>query len=316
MSTRPFRFGLVAYDGPADVARWRELARRAEASGYSSLLLGDHVVQFLPFGGTSPMLALADAAAVTTTLRVGTAMLANDYRHPALVAKEAATLDVLSDGRLELGIGAGWLQADYQALGIPYDPTAARVDRLAEAVRVIKSAWAGDPFDFTGEHYAIRDYTGLPRPVQNPHPPVVIGGGTPRVLRTAGELADIVGIHVSTARSGAEERAAETSEDQLLRKLEWIRAGAGPRYAELELQMTVFTLIVTDQPEEVARQAAARQGVDVGEVARSVMSLVGTVDSVCDELRRRRAAWGVSYVTVDAAMCEVFAPVVARLAGT
>jgi probable F420-dependent oxidoreductase len=316
VNTRPFRFGLVAYDGPADVIRWRELARRAEAMGYCSLLLGDHVVQFLPFGGASPMLALADAAAVTKTLRVGTAMLANDYRHPALVAKEAATLDVLSGGRLELGIGAGWLQADYQALGIPYDPTPTRVDRLAEAVRVIMLAWAGEPFDFKGEHYSLHDYQGLPKPVQSPHPPVVIGGGTPRVLRTAGALADIVGIHTSTADSGPEGRTAEAREERLLRKLEWIRSGAGPRFAELELQMTVFTLIVADKPEEAARQAAARQGAGVKDVAGSVMSLVGTVDSVCDELRRRREVWGVSYITVDAAMCEVFAPVVARLAGT
>jgi probable F420-dependent oxidoreductase len=316
VSTSPFRFGLVAYDGPADPAHWRELARRAEALGYSSLLLGDHLVQFLPFGGASPLLALAYAAAVTTTLRVGTAMLANDYRHPALVAKEAATLDVVSDGRLELGIGAGWLRADYQALGITLNPTSTRVDRLSEAVRVIKLAWAGESFDFVGEHYSVRGYQGLPRPVQNPHPPVVIGGGTPRVLRTAGELADIVGIHVSTADKGGQNRTAETSEGRLLQKLEWIRAGAGPRFTELELQMTVFTLIVANQPEEAAREAAARSGADVGEVARSVMSLVGTVDSICDELRRRREVWGVSYVTVDAAMCEVFAPVVARLAGT
>jgi probable F420-dependent oxidoreductase len=315
-SPRPFRFGLVAYDGPADVVRWRELARRAEALGYSSLLLGDHVMQFLPFGGASPMLALADAAAVTTKLRVGTAMLANDYRHPALVAKEAATLDLLSEGRLELGIGAGWLQADYQALGIPYDPASTRIDRLAEAVRVIKLAWAEEPFDFKGEHYTLRDYQGLPKPVQRPGPPLVIGGGTPRVLRTAGGLADIVGIHVSTSAAGAENRAAEASEHRLLRKLEWIRSGAGPRFAALELQMTVFALIVANRPEEAARQAAARHHAGLEELARSVMSLVGTVDSVCDELRRRRDVWGVSYVTVDAAMCEVFAPVVARLAGT
>jgi probable F420-dependent oxidoreductase len=316
MSTRPFRFGLVAYDGPADVQRWRELARRAEGLGYSTLLLGDHVVQFLPFGGSAPLLALADAAAATTTLRVGTAMLANDYRHPALVAREAATLDVLTNGRFELGIGAGWLRSDYETLGIPYEPASTRVDRLAEAVRLIKLGWAGEPFDFAGEHYAIRDYRGLPRPVQRPHPPVVIGGGTARILRTAGELADIVGIHVSTATTRPEERTEDASEERFHRKLKWVRAGAGDRFAALELQMAVFTLLISDNPQEAVRHEAARRGVAAAEVSGSVMSLIGTVEGVCDELRRRRASWGVSYVTVDATMCDVFAPVVARLAGT
>ena len=316
MSTRPFRFGLVAYDGPGDVHRWRELARRAEGLGYSTLLMGDHVVEFLPFGGSAPMLALADAAAATTTLRVGTAMLANDYRHPALVAREAATLDVLSNGRFELGIGAGWLRSDYETLGIAYDPASTRVDRLAEAVRLIRLGWAGEPFDFAGEHYSIQDYRGLPRPVQRPYPPVVIGGGTARILRTAGELADIAGIHVSTATAGPEERAEDASEDRLHRKLEWVRAGAGDRFTAVELQMTVFTLLISDDPEEAVRHAAARRGVAAAEIRGSVMSLIGTVDGVCDELRRRRELWGVSYVTADATMCDVFAPVVARLAGT
>jgi probable F420-dependent oxidoreductase len=316
VSARPFRFGLVAYDGPADVQRWRELARRAEGLGCSTLLLGDHVVDFLPFGGAAPLLALADAAAATTTLRVGTAMLANDYRHPALVAKEAATLDVLSNGRFELGMGAGWLRSDYESLGIACDPTSIRIDRLAEAVRLIKLSWVGEPFNFVGNHYSIHGYRGLPQPVQRPHPPVLIGGGTEKILRTAGELADIVGIHVSTAHAGRHEKAQDAGEDRLRQKLKWVRAGAGDRFPELELQMTVFTLLVSDDPGEAVRHEAVRRGVTAGEISGSVMSLVGTVDGVCEELHRRRDLWGISYVTVDATRCDVFAPVISRLAGT
>jgi probable F420-dependent oxidoreductase len=316
MSDRPFRFGLVVYDGPADVGRWRELAQRAEGLGYSTLLMGDHVGQFLPFGGSAPLLALADAAAATANLRVGTAMLANDYRHPALVAREAATIDVLTDGRFELGIGAGWLESDYQALGVPYDPAPTRIDRLAEAVRLMKLGWAGEVFDFAGEYYSVRDYRGLPRPIQRPHPPVAIGGGTSRILRKAGELADIVGVHVSTRSKGPQERARDLSEERLHQKLAWIRVGAGDRFSALELQMTVFTLLISHDPQEAVRRAAAQRAAAAAEITGSVMSLVGTVDSVCDELRRRRELWGVSYVTVDAASCDAFAPVVARLNGS
>jgi probable F420-dependent oxidoreductase len=277
--------------------------------------MGDHVGQFLPFGGSAPMLALADAAAATTDLRVGTAMLANDYRHPLLVAREAATIDVLSGGRFELGLGAGWLESDYRSLGIAFDSASIRIDRLSEAVRLIKLGWAGEPFDYSGVHYSVQNYRGLPQPIQHPHPPVVIGGGTPRILRLAGGLADIVGVHVSTRSTGSE-RIREVSEERLLEKLGWIRAGAGERYSALELQMTVFNLLVSRDPVEALRRSAEEKGVAEEEIANSVMSLVGTVDGICDELRRRRDRWGVSYVTVDSSLCDAFAPVVQRLSGS
>ena len=188
--TRPFRFG-VQTSGPADAHGWREHARQVEALGYSTLYMPDHFV------GTAlaPMVAVSVATAVTDTLRIGTLVLGNDYKHPTVVAKEAATLDVLSEGRLELGIGAGWMTADYTALDLAYASHRTRIERLGEAIEVVKRCWADGPFDFAGEHYTIREYDALPKPVQQPRPPILVGGGGKRVLTLAGKEADIVGIN-------------------------------------------------------------------------------------------------------------------------
>jgi probable F420-dependent oxidoreductase len=192
---RRFRFGIQLSHaaGPAD---WAELARKAEDLGYSSLQLPDH------FGAQfSPAPALAAAAGATRDLRLGTLVLDNDYRHPVVTAKDMATVDLLSDGRVELGIGAGWMASDYDQSGIGMDPAGVRVDRLAEAVTVLKGLFGPGPFSFEGEHYTIRDLDGQPKPAQDPHPPFVLGGGAPRMLRLAGREADIVGINPAL-RSG------------------------------------------------------------------------------------------------------------------
>lgn len=249
------------------------------------------------------------------TLRFGTAVLGNDYRHPAVLAKDAATLDVVSGGRLELGIGAGWLREDYEALGLDYAAPRVRIDRLAEALTVIKACWTGDPFDFSGEHYAIRTYAARPMPAQKPRPPIIVGGGSPRVLRLAGAEADIVGIHPSTAKS---DFVTDTQEEPTCRKLEWIREGAGARFGELELMMACEGA-VTSRRDTAALRTAADLGAPaatVEEVVASAIVLIGTVEEICETLERRREQWGVSYVVIDAAAYEGFAPVVARLAGT
>ncbi len=198
MGTRhEFRFGVQASTGRSG-DEWVEQARRIEGLGYSTLFMPDHFVDT----DLAPMVALSFAAAATTTLRIGMLVLGNDHKHPAVAAKEAATLDVLSGGRLEFGLGAGWMTADYRALGLPYDSHGTRIARLAEALTVVKGVWGAGPFDFAGEHYTIAGYDGLPQPRQQPRPPILVGGGGPKVLRLAGREADIVGINPNL-RAGA-----------------------------------------------------------------------------------------------------------------
>src|SRR5215203_1333818 len=194
---RKFRFG-VQTQGAENAAAWREQARRIEDLGYSTLFMPDHFVDTR----FAPMVAISVAAAVTTTLRIGMLVLGNDYKHPAVVAKESATLDVLSDGRLELGIGAGWMITDYEQLGMQYDSAGTRIERLAEAIDVIKGSFGEGAFTYDGKHYRIKGYDGLPKPVQQPRPPLLVGGGGPKVLRLAGREADIVGINPNL-REGA-----------------------------------------------------------------------------------------------------------------
>jgi probable F420-dependent oxidoreductase len=309
---RPFRFG-VQVGNALPGAEWRDQARRIEGLGYSSLLMPDHFVDT----DFAPMVALSVAAAATTTLRIGMLVLGNDYKHPAVVAKEAATLDVLSGGRLEFGLGAGWMKADYAALGLPYDAPGTRIERLAEALSVVRGAWADGPLDFSGEHYAIADYDGMPKPVQRPHPPVTMGGGGPRMLRLAGAEADIVGINpnLRAGEIGAD-AARDTLGDATARKVAWVREGAGERFAALELQIRYFVAAITDDRQALAEALAPGFGVPPDQALSSGTALVGTVDEVCDTLLARREEWGVSYVVLGDDTYEAFAPVVARLAGT
>jgi probable F420-dependent oxidoreductase len=304
-SIRPFRFGISVYESFNQADELLDLARRAESVGYSSVLVGDHLVEYDP----PSIVALAWAAAQTETLRFGTLVLGNDFRHPAVLAKDAAQLDIVSGGRFELGLGAGWLRGDYDALGLTYDEPRVRVDRLAEALTIIKSCWAGEPFEFSGEHYTIGDYAA--RPARNPPPPIIVGGGSPRVLRLAGQEADIVGIHPSTARS---DFVTDTQEERTLKKIEWVREGAGARFDELEL-MVAFDGAITDDREAAAAGFAADAGASIADTLASTALLIGSVEEVCEDLRARREALGISYVVFGWKEYEEFAPVVERLAG-
>jgi probable F420-dependent oxidoreductase len=309
---KPFRFGVHAAS-PESAVGWREQARRIEALGYSTLFMPDHYV------GTplAVMPALAFAAEATTTLRIGMLVLGNDYKHPAVTAKEAATLDVLSDGRLEFGLGAGWMTADYEALGLPYDSAGIRIARLEEALHVVKGAWAPGPFSFSGTHYEIRDYDAVPKPVQQPHPPILIGGGGPKVLRFAGRVADIVGINPNL-RAGeiGVDAARDSLEELTTQKIGWVREGAGDRFDEIELQIRYQLTAITDDARGLAEQLAPMFGITADEALASSVVLAGTVDHVCDTLVQRRKQWGASYVVVGGDAFDAFAPVVARLAGT
>ncbi len=201
-SPRPFRF-LAGFQAVVDPATLAETARRAESIGFSTLVIPDHLIEQL-----SPVPALAIVAAATTTLRIGTFVVNNDLRHPAVLAQEMASLDVLSDGRLEIGIGAGWNRPEYDAIGLPFEPVATRVERLAESVTVLKGLFGDGPFTFQGRHYAITDHDGQPKPVQKPHPPLLIGGGGRRTLSLAArEAASWVSLRASCPVSGSSRAA-------------------------------------------------------------------------------------------------------------
>jgi len=240
---RPFRFAVTASHG-RDAAAWVALARHAEELGYSALLVPDHLGQQL-----APIAAIATAAAATTTLRVGGFVFANDFRHPLILAREAATLDLLSDGRLELGLGAGWRTADYRQLGIPYDAPGRRIDRLAEASSLVKRLLAGETVTHAGPHFQLGSARVWPRPVQQPHPPIIMGGGGPRMLRLAAREADIVGFIPQFSQRGRP-ILTDVTEAALDRKVAIVRAAAGQRFDNLELNLFIVDagLIGSGQP--------------------------------------------------------------------
>ena len=306
-----FRFG-IQHSGPTDRGSWRDFARRLEDLGYSTLTCADHLDdQF------APIPALTAAAAATSELRLGTMVLANDFRHPVVAAKDAATLDLISDGRLELGIGAGWMTTDYRSTGIPLDRSGTRIDRLAEAVTVVKGLLGPGPFDHTGEHYRITGLDGRPDPVQRPHPPIVIGGGGPRVLALAGREADIVGINVDLRAGVIDERAGPNgTRAETDRKVAIVLEAAGERADELELQVRVHIAAVSDDRTTMAHALAPALGIEPDAALESPHALVGTVDQICDQLVERRERWGFSYLGLSSDTVDAFAPVVARLAGT
>jgi probable F420-dependent oxidoreductase len=309
---RKFRFGVQS-GGASSAREWQERARKVEALGYSTLFMPDHFID-TPF---APMVGIAMAAEATETLRVGTMVLGNDYKHPAVVAKEFATLDLLSDGRVEAGIGAGWMRVDYEALSLPYDRAGVRIDRLAEALAVLKGAWGPEPFSFDGEHYTIKDYDGIPKPVQQPHPPVFVGGGGRKLLTLAAREADIIGF-TPAARAGeiTTDQVRETLPATWTEKFAWVREAAGDRFDDLELQIRYFFAAITDDRRGLADAAAPAFGISADEALESGVALVGTVDECCDQLARRREEWGVSYIAVGDDQYEAFAPVVSRLVGT
>lgn len=313
MKARPFRFGVqvsAAADGPA----WAEQARHIEALGYSTLWIPDHFDD-----QWGPLVALTAAALATTTLLVGPLVLDNDYRHPGVVAREMATLDVVSGGRLELGIGAGWMRTDYERHGLVFDPPALRIDRLAEAVAVIKALWSderGDA-DFDGTHYSLHGAKRRPRPVQRPRPRLLLAGGGRRMLSLAAREADIVGFNASLAAGEVGPAVARQALAPRFReRVAWVREAAGDRFDDLELQCHTFVCLVGADRVKVAEMMAGSFGVTPEEALEVPIALVGTVDELCDTLRRHREEYGFSYWAIPAGSYEAFAPVVERLAGT
>ena len=319
---RPFRFALQAFEA-ATPQSWFDTARRTEALGYGTLFTTDHHFgpgEIAQASGhrpvdVAPIAAMTMAAAVTTTLRIGCRVFCVDYHHPAVLAKELATVDFLSGGLLEAAIGAGWVQAEYEGLGIPMDGAGVRIARMAEAVGVFRAHWAGEPLNISGDHLRVSGFSGTPKPVQD-RIPIMIGGGSPKVLRLAGQLADVVSFNFNNAAGKlGPNSVTSATEAQTLEKIRWVREGAGSRFDDLELEIGAYFIAVTDDPASAAAGLGARFGVTAEEILAHPHALIGTVDSICETLRRRRETLGISCITVAQRHVEEFAPVVARLAG-
>jgi probable F420-dependent oxidoreductase len=305
-----FRFAVQEHHA-ADARDWRDKARRAESLGYSALYLPDHFS-----GQPGPIAALMAAADATTTLRIGSLVFDNDYRHPVVLAKEAATLDLLSGGRLDFGLGAGWLTSDYEKSGIPLDTAGTRIERMEEGLKVIKGLWAGGDFSFSGKHYNVHDLEGSPMPLQKPHPPILLGGGGRKMLAIAGREADIVNINFDLREGRVNRRLIRTGKSEATEeKVGWIREAAGGRFDKIELSVTIFVTTITDEREVLAAGMAAGFELEPADVLAIPHFLIGTVDEIVEDLQARRDRFGISYVIVPGEVVESFAPVVERLSG-
>jgi probable F420-dependent oxidoreductase len=309
-----FRFAAQLSQAPGGTAHdWAEQARRAEDLGYSALLMPDHFGDQL-----APMPALAAVAAATTTLRLGSLMFGNDYRNPFVLAKEAATLDVLSDGRFEMSLGAGWMKTDYEEAGITYDAPRVRVDRFEEAVQVVQGLLRTDgPFSFEGQHYAVHGHTLLPRPVQQPGPPLILGGGGRRVLSFAAQHADIVSINANLRDgTGGPETAPDMSPGRTRQKVAWVKEAAGPRFEEIELNALIGFVLITEDAGAIVEAMAPAFGIDPAEALHVPAVLLGTLDEMADELRWRREEYGITYWSIESDAWADLAPVVQKLSGS
>lgn len=305
---RPFRFAIMATTAP-DAAVWRAKARRVEELGYDVLLMPDHLGPQL-----APTPALMAAADATMRLRIGSFVFANDYRNPVMLAKEAATLDVLSAGRLEFGLGAGWNTRDYEQLGIAYDPPAVRVARMAEAIRLIRRLWTEEAVEHSGAHYTVRGVKLLPKPVQSPCPPIMIGGGGPTMLRLAARHADIVALAPQVNAEGGP-HLAHLAAGATADKIATVRAAAGERFASLELNVIVFDAAVTGDRSSFAASVAARLKGAAAGVIDSPYFLFGSLDQIRADLLARRERFGISYVALPEKVMEAFAPLAQELGG-
>jgi probable F420-dependent oxidoreductase len=307
---KPFRFGVNLWHATSR-AGWAESARKVEALGYDTLTVPDHLADLL-----SPMPALVSAAAATKHLRVGTNVLNNDLRHPVLVAREAATVDLLTDGRFQLGLGAGSIRSEYEEAGLGFNRGATRVERLAEAMTVIKRLLAGDQVSFTGRHYRVSGHKIAPLPVQKPHPPILIGGNGRRLLALAAREADIVGLSGITFRQGGAARPDLSGwrVPEIDERIRLIREAAGDRRPELSA--LVQRVVVTEDRRAAAEELTRRwMQLSAEEILESPYVLIGTVAQIVDDLIARRERWGISSYVVRSPDLDPFAPVVSRLAG-
>jgi probable F420-dependent oxidoreductase len=308
---KPFRFG-VNVGRARSRAEWAEKARKVEDLGYSTLTVPDHLADLL-----APIPAVLSAAEATTRLRVGTNVFNNDFRHPVLVGREAATVDLLTDGRLQLGLGAGHMQSEYDQAGLRFEAGSTRVARLAEAVAIVKGLLKGEPVTIAGRYYRVTEHTLHPLPVQQPYPPLLIGGNGRRLLTLAAKEADIVGLSgITFRRGGAEPDLSGWRVAEVDARVQLVREAAGDRHDRLELNALVQRVVVTDDRRQAVEELTRRwTQLSPEQILQSPYVLIGTMDQLVEELQMRRARWGISYYIIFEPYIDVFAPVVARLAG-
>jgi probable F420-dependent oxidoreductase len=321
--SKPFRFGLQAY-APNSGKEWRELARKAEASGFSSFHLADHIIgpgpalaaTGHPVQTVAAIPAMAVAAEATSTIKVGCRVLCVDYRNPVMLAKEVATLDFFSEGRLELGLGAGWLQGEYEAIGVPFDRAGVRIDRFEEVIALLRASFAEGELNINTPHVHAVGFEAVPKPFTKSGPPIMIGGGAKRILTIAGREADIVSLNFnnSSGKLGADGIGSSTAEltDQ---KIQWIKDGAGARFDQIEIEIAAYFTIVTPDGEGTRAKMAPMFGMTPEVFAEHPNALIGSVDEICDRIVERRERFGISYVSFGASVIDAVIPVVERLAG-
>lgn len=308
MTSRPFRFTVQGRGLPCR-AELTAKVRRVEALGFDRFVVADHFA-----GGLGAVAALTAAAMVTERLRLGTYVVANDFRHPVNLAKEAATIDLLSRGRFELGVGAGWMRSEYEAAGIPFDPPGIRIARLEESLRLLKLLFGDEPATFSGEHYQVDALDVQPKPAQRPHPPLLVGGGGRRVLEVAARHADIVGFGPQSRTDGTLDPASCTAA-ATARKVGWVREAASARWLELELNVFVYAVEISDDRQAVADRLAPDFELPAAELLTSPHALIGSVDGIIDDLHARREQYGISSLTIGEDMIDSLAPVVEKLSG-
>lgn len=309
--TKPFRFAVQASSAP-DAKAWRELARKIESLGYSTLYIPDH------FGDQwGPIVAMTIAVEATQTLNVGALVFDNDYRHPVVLAKEIATLDLASEGRVEFGIGAGWMKSDYDESGIAYDRPGVRIDRMVEGLSIMKQLWREGVANLAGEHYTIVNAKGTPHTSGSGSPKIVIGGGGKKVLSIAAREADIVGVNPNLAAGYVGPEVAESSKAAYYReRVGWIREAAGDRFDDLELQCLTYLVQFTDDRRSAYEKLAPLFGLTPDEAMEVPIALAGTVSEITETLEQRRDEYGFSYIVVHEPEMEAFGEVVSRLSGT
>ena len=319
--SKPFRFGLQAY-APASGKDWRDLARKAESMGFSSFHLADHVIgpgpaltaTGHPVQTVAAIPAMAVAAEATDTIKIGCRVLCVDYRNPVMLAKEVATLDFFSEGRLELGIGAGWLQNEYEAMGIPFDKAGVRIERMEEVIGLLRASFAEGELNVTGRHVHAVGFEAVPKPVRTP--PLMIGGGAKKVLTIAGREADIVSLNFnnSSGKLGPAGIGSSTAE-LTLEKIGWVKDGAGARFDQIEIEIAAYFTIVTPDGDGTRAKMAPMLGMTPEVLAEHPNALIGSVDEICDRIVERRERFGISYVSFGASVIDAVAPVIDRLAG-
>ena len=320
---RPFRFGAGG-EGNKDegcARKFVKLAQTAEEYGYDTFAVPDHLGNQV-----GPIAALGALTQATSTIRLATSVLANGWRHPAMVAKEATTIDVLSKGRLELGIGAGWMKEEFDKAGIEFESPGVRIRRLDEALTILDGLMRGEIVDFAGEFYQINGLEGSPRPRQGPRPPIAVGGGGPKMLALAAKHADIISVAPSTTREG-KMRLSDMTIEKTAQRVDRIREVAGDRFDDIELNWTIAVIVITDDREATAEMAlkALEQGYPpnierdceftVGDVMASPYLAMGTFEEIAEQIREVRRRTSMSYVGVFPTQMDAFAPVISLLKG-